>query len=117
MYPLEPSAGTGNVRELRREEIAPTRPKRNPVTAADLRPIKNRKFIKPPLDPRDVERGAVVLKLSDRIYYDHLRFTGCRKDEGNRTEWKHLMLDDVANAFAVIPGYQDRRQSGNYSDS
>jgi len=76
----------------------------NPVSSADLRPIKNRKFIKPPLDPRDVERAAEVLSPSDRIYYDHLCFTGCRKDEGNRTEWQHLMLDDIANAFAVIPG-------------
>lgn len=73
----------------------------NPVKRADKRPFRNRKFIKPELDPADVERAAAALQIADRIYFDHLRYTGCRKDEGNRTEWKHLNLDQ---ATVIIPG-------------
>jgi hypothetical protein len=77
----------------------------NPVDLADLKPIRRRKFIKPPFEPERIAKAATVLPLRHRVYYNFCRFTGSRKDEGNRVEWeKHLFLDDRENAWYLVPG-------------
>ncbi len=76
----------------------------NPCDSVNRDFFKGRKVVKPPLNPDDVDRAAETLPFHDRIYFDHLRFTGARKDEGNRTEWKHLFLDKLDDALCILPG-------------
>jgi len=65
----------------------------NPVEKADLNPIRQRKFIKMPLDPSSVDQAVEVLSGIDRCYFNFLRFTGLRKDEANRVRWEDVDLD------------------------
>src|SRR5262245_47665848 len=51
----------------------------NPVRAADLDCIRNRKSQKPPLNLDDFERAAAVLQGYDLVYFDFGRYTGQRK--------------------------------------
>lgn len=77
----------------------------NPLDLADLKPIRRRKFIKPPFDPQRIAEAATVLPLRHRVYYNFCRFTGSRKDEANRVEWdQHLFLEDRENAWYLVPG-------------
>jgi len=75
----------------------------NPVNDADLSAIKHRKVVKMPLDPKMVERAAEALGGQDRIYYDCLRWTGLRKDEANRLQWKDLDLERDPGLM-MVPG-------------
>ena len=82
-----------------KEDIIPS----NPVNKADLSLIKNRKFVKMPLDPRLVDKAAEALEGQDRIYFDCLRWTGLRKDEANRLRWTDLELDREPGLM-MVPG-------------
>lgn len=65
----------------------------NPVNYADKSPIRNRKFVKVPLDLAKVDQAAELLSGQDRIWFDTARFTGLRKDEVNRMRWEDLNLE------------------------
>jgi len=73
----------------------------NPVKLANLRKIKNRKVIKPPLDTSEVDKAAKALSGQDRYFFDCLRYTGMRLDEANRLQWADLDLD---HGTWVVPG-------------
>ncbi|MCH7565549.1 MAG: hypothetical protein IH968_17185, partial [Gemmatimonadetes bacterium] len=75
----------------------------NPVNDADLSMIRNRKVVKMPLDPKMVDRAAEALGGQDRIYFDCLRWTGLRKDEANRLQWKDLDLERDPGLM-MVPG-------------
>ena len=75
----------------------------NPVDDADLSPIKNRKVVKMPLDPKLVDKAAEALGGQDRIYFDCLRWTGLRKDEANRLQWKNFDLERDPGLM-IVPG-------------
>src|ERR1044071_1672092 len=62
----------------------------NPVNAADLSAIRNRKSVKPPLNMQAINKGIDVIAGRDRLYVDVLRFMGLRKDEAN-----HIQAKDV----------------------
>jgi integrase len=73
----------------------------NPVPAANLAVLKGRFKAKLPLDPAKVEKAAECLDGVERAYFDFLRYTGARLQEGNRLQWSDL---DLENGFVVIPG-------------
>lgn len=73
----------------------------NPVQDADLSRIKNRKVVKPELDPTKVDQAAEALSGQDRYFFDCLRYTGMRKDEGNRLQWTDL---DLERGTWIVPG-------------
>ncbi len=73
----------------------------DPVSGADLDPIRNRKPHKPPLKLEDVELAASVLEGYDRVYFDFMRYTGLRKDEANRVRWEDV---DLVNGWLHVPG-------------
>jgi len=75
----------------------------NPVNDADLSMIRNRKVVKMPLDPKLVDQAAEALGGQDRIYFDCLRWTGLRKDEANRLQWKDLDLERDPGLI-IVPG-------------
>jgi integrase len=70
---------------------------KNPVDGLDTSIIGNTKPKKAPLNLAMVERAAAVLDHhhpADRAYFDFLRFTGLRKDEGNRLRWNDINFDE-----------------------
>lgn len=77
---------------------------KNPCAGVDRNLFKGRKVVKPPFDPAMIEKAAKILSFNDRIYFDHIRFTGARKDEANRTTWTDLILDDPDNAWWNVSG-------------
>lgn len=77
---------------------------KNPCDGVDKDLFKGRKVVKPPLDPVLIEKASRVLPFNELIYFDHVRFTGARKDEANRTRWTDLTLDDADNAWYNVPG-------------
>src|SRR3990167_3634398 len=75
----------------------------NPCAGVDRDLLKGRKIVNPPLAPAMIETAATVLPFNDRIYFDHVRFTGARKDEANRTRWTDLILNDPDDAWYSVP--------------
>jgi len=74
----------------------------NPVTGADSSLIGSTKSVKPPLDPRTVDRAAGFIENKlDRAWFDVTRFTGMRKDECNRLQWTDI---NWQRAEIHIPG-------------
>jgi integrase len=53
------------------------------------------------MDPQTVEKGAEALTGVQRAFYDFLRFTGARLDEGNKLKWTDLDLD---RGLFLMPG-------------
>jgi integrase len=73
----------------------------NPVRNADRSELRYRVRRKLPLNPEYVEKGESALSGVHRAYYNFLRFTGSRRDEGNSLKWEHLDLD---RGLVLLPG-------------
>lgn len=86
---------------------------KNPVTQADLSTLAKRRTPKAPLSQVIVDKQAMVLVGTDRLYFDTLRFMGLRKDEGNgivkedviETQglWLRVQGSKTAASHRVIP--------------
>jgi integrase len=73
----------------------------NPVMDADLDPIRKRKAVKPPLNPRDFERAFAVLNQYEKAWWKTMECLGLRMDECNRL----LRTDpDFETGMIHIPG-------------
>ena len=80
----------------------------NPVKKANLKSIRNRRVVKPPLDLAAINRAIGCLS-GPNDFYDWLFVmfaccTGGRRGEINRTKWADLFIDDVENAWYRVPG-------------
>jgi len=74
----------------------------NPLSNAYLSVIKNRRSVKPPLDPAVFDEAADSIENRiDRTWFDVTRFVGMRKDESNRLEWRDINWEP---AKIRIPG-------------
>jgi len=77
----------------------------NPVKKADLRLIKDRRVVKMSMKPGLVDRAAEVLDGTDRVYFNTLRYSGLRMDEGNRLRWTDFDFD---RGELLVPGTKTR---------
>jgi len=81
----------------------------NPVSGVNLAVVlKGRTKAKLPLDPAKVERAAESLAGVERAFFDFLRYTGARLQEGNRLQWSDL---DLRNGFVRMPGSKTKKSN------
>jgi integrase len=92
-----------DLRALFNWAISKRRMVENPVSFADLGPIRKRKAVKPPLNMMAINKGIETITGRDRLYVDTLRFMGLRKDEGNRIQVRDV-LDYETEMWLMVRG-------------
>jgi integrase len=95
-----------NLRSTLNFAIAKKLLRENPIDRFTSRQLKeivgSTRSVKPPMDMPAFDKAAESIKNSvDRAWFDVARFTGMRKDECNRLQWKDINFD---LAMVHIPG-------------